>query len=135
MAYIFTKDLETGVAQVDAQHKALFDAMNQLSNACEQGKGRDEIDKTLKFLSDYIITHFSDEERLQRQYGYPDRVQHKAYHDQFKMSVKKMIEEYTAGGASIVLVGEINRKVGMWLLNHIKREDVKLGTFLKGKGV
>lgn len=135
MAYVFTKDLETGVAQIDAQHKSLFDAMNQLADACSQGKGREVINKTLQFLNDYIVTHFNDEEKLQTTYGYTDRIQHKKYHEQFKASVKDMIAEYNKEGGSIVLVGEINKKVGMWLLNHIKREDVKLGTFLKEKGV
>lgn len=135
MAYVFTKDLETGVAQIDAQHKSLFDAMNHLSDACSQGKGREVINETLKFLNDYIITHFNDEEKLQKAYGYPDRIQHIKYHEQFKASIKDTIAEYNKEGSSVVLVGEINKKIGMWLLNHIKREDVKLGMFLKEKGI
>lgn len=133
MSYIFTKDLETGVAQIDTQHRALFDAMNRLADACSQGKGREEANKTLLFLNDYIITHFNDEEKLQLKYDYPERIKHKGYHDQFKLSVKNMIDEYHKEGASIVLLGKINSKVGMWLLNHIKREDSKLGVFIKGK--
>lgn len=135
MAYVFTKDLETGVAQIDNQHKSLFNAMNKLADACVQGKGRDEVNKTLKFLNDYIITHFNDEEKLQAQYHYPEKAKHRTYHEQFKASVKNMIDEYNREGASLVLLGEINQKVGMWLLNHIKREDVKLGAFLKDKGI
>ena len=29
-------------------------------------------------------------------------------------------------GASIMLVGEINRQLAGWLVNHIKNEDVKV---------
>ena len=133
MAYVLTKDLETGVPLIDAQHKSLFDAMNRLADACSQGKGRAEAEKILKFLDDYIVKHFNDEQNLHIQYGYPDRMQHRKYHDTFKDSVKKMIDQYKKEGASVTLIGEINQKVGMWLLNHIKREDSKFGAFMREK--
>ena len=86
MAYVFTRDLETGNAKIDSQHKELFDAMNKLEAACSQGKGRVEVEKTLQFLSDYITKHFGDEETLQRQSGYPDFMKHKGFHETFKKS-------------------------------------------------
>lgn len=133
MPYVFTRELETGEAQIDAQHKELFRIMNELEAASKQGKGRAELDSTLKFLSDYIVKHFSDEQMLQIKSSYPDRAQHKQYHEAFKASVNDMIAEYRKDGASIALLGQINAKVAMWLLNHIKREDKKFGNYLKTK--
>ena len=135
MAYVFTRDLETGNAKIDSQHKELFDAMNKLEAACSQGKGRVEVEKTLQFLSDYITKHFGDEETLQRQSGYPEFMKHKGYHETFKKVVADIAAEYKRDGSSIVLVGKVNAKVGMWLLNHINREDVKLGQYLKSKNM
>ncbi len=133
MIYAFTKDLETGEPTVDAQHRELFRVVNELEAACHDGKGRAEIEPTLKFLQGYITKHFTDEQKLHTKYTYPEAIQHKQYHETFKTSVNDMIGEYRQEGASITLLGKINSKMAMWLLNHIKREDKKFGEYLETK--
>lgn len=71
MAYVWSKDLETGNAMIDSQHKELIEAINALLAACATGKGRAEVAKTTKFLYDYTSKHFGDEEALQLRYKYP----------------------------------------------------------------
>ena len=46
MAYQFTKDLETGNATIDSEHRQLIQAVNDLLAACSHGKGRAELEKT-----------------------------------------------------------------------------------------
>lgn len=133
MAYVFTKDLETGIAAIDSQHREIFEKMNSLANACAQGAGRQEIANMLDFLNNYIAKHFGDEEKMHAQYNYPERVKHKNYHENFKLTVNELIKEYRSDGATIALVGKLNSKVGMWLLTHIKREDGAFGAYLKNK--
>ena len=58
--------LKIGVPLIDSEHKELCDRIDRLFAACSQGKGRDEIMKTVEFLESYTIKHFSDEEKLQR---------------------------------------------------------------------
>ena len=48
MAYVWSKDLETGNAMIDSQHKELIEAINALLAACATGKGRAEVAKTTK---------------------------------------------------------------------------------------
>lgn len=55
MAYSWDKSLETGNPSIDSQHKSLINAINELLDACSQGKGRNEVSKTLNFLQDYVI--------------------------------------------------------------------------------
>lgn len=43
MAYVWSKDLETGNAMIDSQHKELIEAINALLAACATGKGRAEV--------------------------------------------------------------------------------------------
>ena len=52
MKYELTKDLETGNALIDSEHRQLFAAINNLMDACAQGKGRDQIMSTARFLTD-----------------------------------------------------------------------------------
>ena len=44
MVYQFTKDLETGNAAIDSEHRQLIQAINDLLSACSSGKGRGELD-------------------------------------------------------------------------------------------
>ncbi len=133
MAYEFTKDLETGNALIDSQHRELIAAVNGLLDACGHGKGRAHLAESAKFLSDYTAKHFTDEERLQVQSKYPDYVNHKRYHDMFKKTVADLTRRLNAEGPSVVLVGEMNTALVGWLINHIKREDVKVAAHIRAQ--
>ena len=64
MAIEWTEDLATGVNKIDNQHKELFKRINNLLEACNQGRGKNEVEKVIKFLDDYVIIHFSEEENI-----------------------------------------------------------------------
>ena len=77
MAYTFDKSLETGHSLIDSQHKELIAAINNLMEACNQGKGREETKNTIAFLKSYTNKHFGDEEALQRRADCRDRRGHR----------------------------------------------------------
>lgn len=131
MAYQFTDDLKTGNPLIDAQHKSLFEAINNLLTACAEGHGREQIKKTANFLLDYTKRHFGDEENLQMRSNYPDIVAHKRMHAEFTAVAAGLIEELNRDGANIAVVAKINKAVSGWLINHIKREDAKIAAHLK----
>lgn len=134
MAYQFTQDLVTGNAVIDAQHKQLFQAINDLLAACGAGQGRAALEKTTRFLCDYTAKHFADEERLQTQSRYPDYTAHKRYHEEFKKTVAALMKKLEEQGPSVTLVSEVNRAVAGWLTNHIKREDMKVAAHIRNVG-
>ncbi|MEY8358086.1 hemerythrin family protein [Anaerotruncus colihominis] len=134
MAYIWSKDLETGNAMIDSQHKELIEAINALLAACGTGKGRAEVAKTTKFLYDYTSKHFGDEEALQLRYKYPDYANHKQYHEGFKRVVRELAEQLNKEGPTIVLVGKVNNSIAGWLISHIKCEDVKVAAHIRAQG-
>lgn len=133
MAYQFTKDLETGNALIDSEHRQLIQAINDLLDACSQGRGRDKLAQTAKFLYDYTSKHFADEEKLQQQYKYPEYPQHRQYHEAFKKTVAEFNRKLEEQGPTVVLVGEINMALAGWLINHIKQEDKKLAAFIRNQ--
>ena len=133
MAYSWDKSLETGNLSIDTQHKSLITAINELLEACSQGKGRIEVSKTLNFLQDYVVKHFVDEEKLQLQSAYPDYKAHKEKHEAFKVTVKNIVDEFKESGANIQLVAKVNSSVGGWLINHIKTEDKKVAMHIINK--
>lgn len=133
MAYLWTADLETGNATIDAQHKELINAINSLLAACSTGNGRSEIEKTAKFLQDYTIKHFNDEEKMQIQSGYPDFSNHRKYHEGFKVVVADIVKQLREDGPTILLTGKVNSAIASWLITHIKREDVKVAAHIKAQ--
>jgi hemerythrin-like metal-binding protein len=78
---LWNKSLETGIAKIDNQHKELFRQIDILMDV----KNTDRIKETLNFLSDYIVMHFKDEEKLQADSKYPKRT-NKGYQDNYVWS-------------------------------------------------
>ncbi|MGD9568586.1 MAG: bacteriohemerythrin [Sedimentibacter sp.] len=131
MAYSWDKTLETGNMVIDEQHKSIIEAINNLLDACSKGKGRSELESTLKFLQDYVVKHFNDEEKLQIKSNYPDYKAHKEKHEAFKKTVNEIVQEFNNTGASIQLVAKVNSSVAGWLITHIKSEDKKVAAHIK----
>ncbi|AEF81957.1 bacteriohemerythrin [Leadbettera azotonutricia] len=131
MAYQWDSSLETGYALVDNQHKQLIAAVNNMMEASQSGKGDKAVMETVDFLTGYTIKHFADEERLQKQFNYPDYLNHKRIHDDFKSTVGTYTERLTKEGPNQAIIAEVSAAVGSWLLNHIKGDDFRMAAFVK----
>jgi len=133
MALEWKPDLATGFVDIDNQHKELFKRINDLVNAMKQGKGKDEVGKVLKFLEDYTIHHFSNEENYMKKYQYPEYEGHKAQHTGLINDLQKMKEQFEKEGPSSMMAIDIQKELGDWLMIHIAKIDKELGAFLKEK--
>ena len=55
MAIKWSPEYAIDVEIIDNQHKELFNAVNNLLEACSQGKGKEEAGKILQFLENYVV--------------------------------------------------------------------------------
>jgi methyl-accepting chemotaxis protein len=131
--YVWDESFATGNKTIDSQHKTLFDAINKLIAAMREKRAGTELKKAIDFLSDYTVKHFFDEEQIQKQAGYPDYPSHYKMHEDFKMVVKELSHKLILHGASENLIADVQKKIGNWLIAHIKGQDIKLGMYLRGK--
>lgn len=131
---IWDETLATGVTGIDDQHKELFSRINNLLSACKQGKGMEEVTRTMRFLADYVIDHFATEEGYMATYNYPDSSYHKSQHEEFVEGFSELKKDFEAKGSSFSIVISTNRLLGVWWINHISKVDMALGAFLKTKG-
>ena len=131
MAYQWDSTLESGYEKVDNQHKQLVTALNNLIAASADGKGDKAVMQTLDFLTGYAIKHFADEEQLQVDYNYPDYLNHKRIHDEFKSVVNDFIQRVMKEGPTVELIDLVSNSVGAWLLNHIKGDDFRMAAFVQ----
>ena len=120
-----------GDEQVDAQHKELFNLVNSLVRSCEDGTSIEHLIDTLSFLIDYTVKHFNDEEALQIKYNYPEYAKHKKLHEDFKLTVGDLVQQFSETGISHHLCDDVNKVIVKWLVNHILSEDKKIGEHLK----
>ncbi len=132
MKYELTKDLETGNAVIDREHRELFAAVNRLLDACSSGKGRATLEPTIKFLLNYVDKHFAHEEDLQKKYNYPGKPSHTIFHEGYKKKLRELAGAIPASGPGVNDLANINNHIGV-LVTHIRTEDKKLGAFLKNR--
>jgi len=116
---------------IDAQHKYLFDLLNQLHDAVVNKESTHEtLAKTVEELIQYTKTHFELEERFLESMQYPDIAAHKAQHEALTTKVVKLQREFAAGNTAIA--GELMNFMLRWLTDHILHADKRYGAFLKG---
>lgn len=126
----WNENLKIGVSHIDEQHKTLFGAMDALYAACSAGKGRAEVIKTIEFLEDYTVKHFTDEQEIQKKSGYPKCVEHKKLHDDFILQVRAIKKDVAENGPTIVSVSKLNMLLSGWLINHIKYVDTEIAQYV-----
>ncbi len=124
-------DLETGNKLIDSQHKELFKRTASLVDACNKGLGRLEVKGLIEYLEQYIQQHFTAEEKLQLDFGYPDYNKHKKQHDDFIFEFGKLKDRLEQIGATTDFVIHINRTLVEWLVFHISRSDKEIALFIK----
>lgn len=127
---MWTDDLIVGIDEIDAQHRALFQHLEALLNACVEGKEQDEVLKMLGFLDGYVIAHFDTEEKLQREYDYPGYRSHRAEHVAFLHHLSNLKKEIEGKGPTRNLVLEMNQMLIDWLKRHILDVDRAAGLYL-----
>ena len=120
-----------GNDKVDEQHRTLFELVGSLAYACMEGREAETLMRTLDFLVNYTVQHFNDEEQLQIQFDFPDYERHKQLHEDFKLTVAGLVQRYKESASAEDLSNDVNRIVARWLVNHIQREDKKIGEHIR----
>ncbi|MCK4846122.1 MAG: hemerythrin family protein [Deltaproteobacteria bacterium] len=129
----WTEAQAVGIEKIDNQHELLFNSINDLVDAMNQGKGSEEIEKLFVFMENYTIEHFTDEEEYMEKYNYPEpeRSTHIAAHEGFKDSFVELKEKMTSSGATRSMAVRVSSMLGSWWIAHINNIDKALGSYLK----
>lgn len=125
--------LSTTIGEIDNQHRELIERINRLLAAFSRTTGREEMERIVQFLADYVVLHFGTEERYMQKFGYTNFTQHKAQHEQFVRAFGRIRDRLFAGGTDLSLMEDTRQLVVDWLVNHIKLSDRALGLYLKHK--
>jgi hemerythrin len=127
---VWSKMYETGNSEVDGQHQHLFSLINELQAAIGRDDKQEVLVRTLEELVRYTIEHFTTEERLMKDSGYPDFQNHKTLHADLIRQVIQVIDDYRSG--TLVLATDLLRFLAIWLADHIQGQDMRMVAHLKG---
>lgn len=124
MAYFdWTKELELGVAAMDAEHRQLVDKMNRIHELDRQQAQKPTLAAAFADLGSYIEQHFADEEAYMQQIGFPDHKRHAAIHADLLRRFAEHRANFERGDGRVP--PSVFRFLVSWLASHIKGIDRK----------
>lgn len=111
---------ETGLPDIDAQHRGLVAILNRAARCIEEGRPW-EVEGLFDDLRSFADHHFRDEERLLAGAGYPDLEAHRREHHGFRERLTGMYTAYLeqSGGSA----EDLARFLRAWLKDHILSSD------------
>lgn len=118
-----------GVSDIDAQHRKLIEIINDLTQAHFKSMGQTAIADILNRLFDYTHYHFTSEEQMQLDYKYPDRIKHKAEHQEFIDKLNQLKED--ADNNNLLLTLKTLDFLKDWTITHILGTDKAFGEYLR----
>jgi hemerythrin len=114
---------------MDTQHQKLFELAESLFVAMHRGSGRDVLNRTLDELVSYTQKHFSSEEKLMGDFGYPELASHREQHQALTRQVLDFQRSFQAGRTTITV--QLLSFLKNWLEQHIIKSDMLYGEYLK----
>ncbi|KAB2967029.1 PocR ligand-binding domain-containing protein [Zoogloea sp.] len=119
-----------GVAEIDAHHRQLAHMINSLNQATRLEASASDFLPRFKDLIDFVRFHLDAEDRLMKEYDYPDHATHRHDHDDLLHLLERTALDFRRGKELLAL-----QVVKDLFVNHIKTSDKPLGSFLNGLDV
>jgi hemerythrin len=123
--------LETGVPELDADHRALIDQCNTLTNLMESGAAWAKVVDSARELAQGCTEHFRAEEALLDETEFPRREQHKAQHRQIERRFNELVAFLATGDGSRAEHRKAARAVRATLVDILFRHDLDYKSHLQ----
>ena len=112
---------QIGIAEIDAQHRGLFDILSKLEKYSGKGYSYEAARDILSHLANYANVHFAIEESLMRMHAYPGLEAHVAEHQR----LRKQLAEFQQRLLDADITTQLHKFIEAWLANHIDVTDRK----------
>ncbi|HTY03120.1 MAG TPA: bacteriohemerythrin [Rhodocyclaceae bacterium] len=114
-------DFEIGIAEIDSQHRQLFNILATLEKHSGTGYSYEAARDTLADLTNYANVHFAIEESVMRMHRYPDLEAHVAEHQH----LRRQLAEFQQRLLDADIATQLYRFIERWLAEHIDVTDRK----------
>jgi hemerythrin-like metal-binding protein len=119
------KEFETGIPDVDHEHRELVDIINRLHEHITSGADRSHITKFLGEVFAKIAAHFALEESIMRKHAYDEYEAHKAEHERLLDEIRDIMDAQRDNPSS-AYGDSLSSTVRDWFVNHFKSKDARL---------
>ncbi len=126
----WNKRLDTGVQEIDEQHRYLLNLIDRIENAVREYNSKEIVDVMLD-MKLYAEVHFAEEEELMRKVGYPKLGPHIQRHKQFISKADQFLDELEL--TPLAVTSEAIRFLRDWLVTHIQTVDADYARFIRKK--
>lgn len=128
--FTFTKDCLIGVAEIDDEHKRLFELIGEVDDAVKTGM--DSITTAMSLLNElkqYAITHFAHEEAYMASIRDPELLRQQKEHRAFVDKVNSYRFSDITDETAKEMILELLEYLSKWLMGHILGSDILIGQF------
>jgi hemerythrin len=115
------KEFETGIAEVDHEHRELVLLINRLADDISAGADKERVQAFLGEVFARIAAHFALEESVMRKHGYDEYEAHKAEHENLLDEIRDIMDQAEASYSQ-----SLSATVGDWFVGHFKTMDARL---------
>lgn len=126
----WSDDYLIGVEVIDEQHQRLFKYFAEVEEMLHSNS-TDGLPELVEGLIDYSVEHNNFEETLMKKARYPDLNRHHETHNYFRDTVYGYKQRLATESDSLTLASEIRSYIGLWLIDHIRREDQLYAPYLQ----
>jgi hemerythrin len=119
----WSERLETGIQNIDKQHRRWVNLINDLHRAVAEGREQEGLREALDALVDYTQYHFRTEEALMKQAKYDEEEfelhcrEHRVFTDQIVIFRDRLDVGFTK------MSPEVTQYLRGWLVNHVTASD------------
>jgi len=126
MTLVWGEQFATGIEEIDDQHKAIFEDVNELLEAARAELPREEIGEIINSLQEHSVLHFECEEKHMDLRKCSVCAANRLAHRVFLRDFVDLRERFEREGATPRFVDEVQQKVCAWLSTHIMAIDIVL---------
>lgn len=131
---VWRDQLSVGSPEIDQDHQRLISFVNALHDAVTEAQSEKVVSRILLELIEYTRDHFAREEKVMKACAYPDLERHHAIHAALTRKVLGFAQTYLRTPTDQVK-RELIDFLASWLVEHIIKEDRRLGEYMRGKDV
>ena len=118
------RDYEIGIPEVDHEHRALIELINDTFDELQQGARAEAAEILLGEIHVRIAAHFALEEKAMREMRYPELDDHKADHERLLDEIRDLMDE--VDDTQAVDADELGARLDVWFSEHFRKHDALL---------
>lgn len=126
---VWSETLSVGIPEIDAEHRDFIGAINELNAALAARAPREELNRIMARLIEDAHSHFGHEQRLFRQYRYPEARRHALLHEEIRKRLASISWQFNHAEFDREWI-TLGLEIKQTLVSHLLEEDMKYKGFL-----